>query len=178
MKVYKLFKPDMTTYEGYEWKVGRRETILSRGKCLCSRDVFHGYRSPELAVLLNPIHANYNPAVLFVCEVPKIVVDDGTKIGFKSCVPLNRVSMPEVTTIISVTFGILSVLAVSKDKNFKKWAHNWLSGKNRSSGAAAYAAAYAAAPAAAHAADGHAGQKLDLGSIAKQAFGEQGDALL
>lgn len=89
--------------------------------------------------------------------------------------------MPEVTTIISVTFGILSVLAVSKDKNFKKWAHNWLSGKNRSSGAAAYAsyaAAYAAAPAAAHAADGHAGQKLDLGSIAKQAFGEQGDALL
>ena len=82
--------------------------------------------------------------------------------------------MPEVTTIISVTFGILSVLAVSKDKNFKKWAHNWLSGKNRSSGAAAYAAAYAAA----HAADGHAGQKLDLGSIAKQAFVEQGDALL
>src|SRR3990167_7393871 len=172
MKVYKLFKPDMTTYEGYQWKVGRKETIGSLGTAMCSRDVFHGYRIPELAVLMNPVHAKYIPAVLFQCEVPRIVVDDGTKIGFKKCTPLKQVSMPEVTAIISVRFGILAALTVCNKKAFKQWAENWLSGKNRSKfaadiavtdivnaaanvaadAAAAYAAAAYAADAAAYAA--------------------------
>jgi len=132
MRVYKLFRPDMTTHGGYQWAEGRREAIALPGTELCTPQVFHAYRSDLLASLLNPIHADYSPAVLWACETDEIVADDGLKIGVKDLRPITQLDLPSPSTEQRVRFALLCALAVYKDPEFEHWANAWLSGVDRS----------------------------------------------
>jgi len=57
MKRYKLTDQNLQTHGGYQWVVGEWHKATGDGKALCTDGWLHCYDSPELAVLLNPIHA-------------------------------------------------------------------------------------------------------------------------
>ena len=162
--VYKLTRADKTTYGGMLWGEGVTHTATGTGG-LCTDGVIHSYRSPLLAALLNPIHANHSNPILWEASCPKITHDDGTKLGSKKLTTIRQVPMPTITYRQKVIFAILCAEAAIdlvdmpfEAKNHLKLWREWVAGYkagNRAAYAAAaraYAAAYAAA-ARAYAAD-------------------------
>ena len=101
MKVYKLTNQDMQTHGGFQWALGEITNA-------CSDEVFHVYPSPELAVLLNPIHSDFQNPRLFEAEGGgEVVADDGLKLGVKRMTLLTELPLPEVTTLQRVKFAAL-----------------------------------------------------------------------
>jgi len=159
MKAYKLTEQDNTTYyHSMTWKEGITHEVKKKGRRLCSDQVIHAYRSPELAILMNPAHANINNPKLWACEVSDPVADDGIKIGVKRCTTIREIEIPIITTVNKMVFAILCAKEVYKEKSWSDWADRWLRGVDRTS-AAAHAACAAAH--AAHAADNAADNAAD-----------------
>lgn len=144
MKRYKLVTQKYTTQENTLWSKGIRITAIGHGNELCSNGVIHSYESPELAVLLNPIHANIPNPRLLIIECGALVADDCLKGGHKWAIMKEEIPLPIVTPEIRVTFSILCALEVYSNKDFEKWADKWLSGVDRSVKAAWSAARSAA----------------------------------
>ena len=138
MKRYKLTTKDVTTHKGYKWEVGVEQVITTPGNKLCSPEVFHFYDSPEIALLMNPAHANIENPVVWEVKCDE-VAHDGTKGGAKRMTLVKRVPAPKFTRNQRTAFAIKTALAVYKNKAFVTWANDWLSGIDRSKGAA-YAA--------------------------------------
>jgi hypothetical protein len=131
---------------------------------------------------------------MFLAEVSgKEKHDNGLKSGYTRMTLVGEIPVPAITTEQCVRFGILCSLKVYNDKEYQKWAEDWLSGKDRSPDAAeaaaraaeaaaeaaraAGAAAWAAARASAWAAEAAAravedGGYLDLPAIAREACGD------
>ncbi len=180
MKLIKLTDEKMTTYNDMEWIVGE---AYSKEPCnnpeLCTSEVFHAYTNLNLALLLNPIHANYDTFRIFEAE-GDIVVSDYGKVGTFDLTLTNEVDIPEWYTDldsrhkIQVLFAVMCAESVihiyeqySDDDRprkaieaAKEYLNNLLEDAARAADAAAYAAraadaAYAAyaAYAAAYAAD-------------------------
>jgi len=159
----------MTTHNGYQWELGKKEVITTEGGELCSSDFFHYYSDSLLAVFLNTIHANIENPRLFRVEVGgEILPDRGLKFGSKEMKLIEELELPVITNVQKIAFGILCTLEVYTEPDFIIWANNWLDGIDRSVESAsyvsyvsyavkadyAYAAAYAAyATYAANAAD-------------------------
>mgnify|MGYP001597704438 FL=1 len=151
---YKLTAQDMTTYtKSCKWKIGKEKTKLNQKTQfrLCSSDVFHFYDNPELAVLLNSIHANIQKPKLFKVSCNE-VIHDGLKGGATNMTLLKELPLPVFTLNQKVYFGILCAREVCKSKKWLLWADNWIKNIDRSSAAtyAANAAANVAATAAAY----------------------------
>lgn len=87
-------------------------------------------------------------------EIDGIAVHDGTKGGCHEMTLIRELPVSEITLNNRIAFGIYCALSVYKDDTFEKWAHNWLSGRDRSRTSATAAAARAAAAADAYAAYG------------------------
>ena len=172
---------------------------------LCGPGWSHWYTDPLVAVLLNPIHGDYDLSTAHMWEGDdgggKTLDDHGMKIGCTRGTTRRRVELPAVTTEQRVRFGILCALEVEDDSKFRGWAADWLSGRDRSedtahaayaatwaAGAAyaAYAAAVAAEGEAAYAAEEAAGAawaaagaargRIDLIALAEQAMNTEGEA--
>ena len=150
--LYKLTRQDDTTSGGdttVTWGANVSHTAVGSGTQLCSSDVIHAYTHPLLAVLLNPIHANYENPKLWRCEGEVVADDHGLKVGVKTLTTIEEITLPVVTTEQRVKFAILCAKQVYKDKQWNEWADKWLSGEDRSAPAwAAWAAEAAAAEAA------------------------------
>lgn len=172
--LYKLTRQDNTTNGGNTsliWGAGVSHTATGQGTRLCSADVIHAYTHPLLAVLLNPIHANYENPRLWRCEGEIVADDHGLKVGVKTLTTIEEITLPVVTTEQRVKFAILCAKQVCKDPKWNEWADKWLSGEDRSEEAAAEAAAVAEAAWAAWAAwaaEVGAGE-IDLIALAEQA---------
>lgn len=158
MKLYKLTDENFETYGHTKW--GENVTHEGTGNgSLCGPGWIHAYTSPELAVLLNPMHANFKNPVLWEAEGNIDLNDQGLKVGSKKLTTIKIIPVPEITITQKIAFGILCALEVYQEDNFVTWAKNWLTGADRSSkNANAYAAAYdavrgAASNAAANAAN-------------------------
>ena len=132
---YKLTDQDYCTNSGMKWGEGVSHTAKGKGRELCTGDVIHYYTHPLLAVIFNPIHAGIDKPVLWTFR-GRSVAFDGTKGGVKKGTTLKRIPLPVVTTEQRVRFAILCALEVCKDSQFKKWAEDWLSGKDRTRSAA------------------------------------------
>ena len=145
---YKLTTQNMTTYYGRQkWILGKQETKPEIQKpTLCSNDVFHFYDNPELAVLLNLIHANIDKPLLFKVSCNE-VVHDGVKGGSTKMKLVKELPLPVFTLNQRVYFSILCAKEIYHSKEWLLWADNWIANIDRSK-AAADAAAYAAAAAA------------------------------
>jgi len=133
MIAYKLMNQDFTTHKGFKWEIGKKETIDIRGNELCSDQVFHAYKSPELAVIFNPIHAEYKNPLLVKIECD-IVADDGLKIGSKWQTPLELVTLPNITQREKIVFAILCAKSVSHlllnpIEAWDKWSNDYLNNK-------------------------------------------------
>lgn len=81
-KLYKLTDEHGRTRAGEDneltWAVGVEHKTAGTGTRLCTADVIHAYEHPLIAVLMNPVHAMFNPATmrLFVAE-GEIVAREG-----------------------------------------------------------------------------------------------------
>src|SRR3990167_1746146 len=160
MKAYKLTDKNGQTYGGCQWGPNVSHEAVGIGP-LCSVGWIHVYDNPIKAVLLNPIHANFNEKTmkLWECEVSGQMLDDlGRKLGVQKCTTIKEIPVPVISLNRRIEIAIKCTLAVYKEASFVQWANDCLSGKDRSKGsaraaaAAADAAAHAAADAAAHAA--------------------------
>ena len=158
MQVYKLTDQNLQTHNGYQWQINAWHETDGAGE-LCSAGWLHFYYSKELALLLNPMHANIANPKLFVAEAAGQFKDDyGLKGGCSKLRIVEELPVVMPTTEQFIKFGIYCAKAVITDIAWNKWADAWLDGSDRSARAAeaaraaARAAAWDAARAAARAA--------------------------
>lgn len=133
MKLYKLTNEDNKTRNNTQWGENVTHEIIGKdfSAPLCSRFWLHAYESAKLAVLMNPVHAGFENPVLWEAE-GEVIKNDGTKVVVIKLKTIKEINIPVFTIEQKVAFGILCALKVYKDKEFKKWAVNWLNGKDRS----------------------------------------------
>ena len=140
MKLYKLTTHDHKTRPGAlnecQWGPGVTHRGTGDGD-LCSPGYIHAYISPELAVLLNPIHANYQDAVLWECEGEIALRDHDLKVGCIELTTVRIIKAPKPTLEQRVEFAIRCALTVCDAPAFVDWTNRWLSGSDRSTLAAA-----------------------------------------
>src|SRR5208337_571313 len=149
---YKLTDQDFKTRKGYAnetlWGEGVTHTAAGDGGGLCSDGLIHWYVSPELALLLNPIHAKIsNPIVWEVMVSGRTVREGDIKGGSQIVTTLRQIKAAEPTTTQRVAFAILCAKFVYHNDSFCSWADAWLAGDDRAETAASMAArtAWAAA---------------------------------
>ena len=179
MQVYKLTDQNLQTHNGYQWQINDWHETDGAGE-LCSAGWLHFYYSKELALFLNPMHADIANPKLFVAEAAGQFKDDyGLKGGCTRLRIVEELPVVMPTNEQCVKFSIYCAKAVITDIAWNKWADAWLDGSDRSARsaeAAAWAAAWAAAGAAAGAAVRAAawaawdGKAIDLIAIAKKAM--------
>ena len=138
-KLYKLTDQNGQTYGGCQWGEGVEHTAPGEGD-LCTAGWIHAYTDSLLAVLLNPIHANFHNLCLWEGDGDVGKTDYGLKVGCTRFKTLRRIPVPKVTTEQTLRFAILCALKVYKGKDFVTWGHDWLSGRDRSEAAALVAA--------------------------------------
>lgn len=150
LTVYKLTDRDGYTQRDtpYALKWGEWVTheASSPGTELCTSQVIHYYGSPELALLLNPIHAGITEPLVWEAEISKSVAHDGLKGGAKRLTTIQQVTIAAPTTAQRVRFAILCSLELPQVPGYCAWTRHWLDGTNRTEVAAeAVAAAVATA---------------------------------
>jgi hypothetical protein len=160
--VYKLTDENHCTYGGCQWGEGVEHTASGKGE-MCDPGWLHAYSDPLLAVLFNPIHANFKAPILWECD-GDVGADDGLKIGCTRLRTLRQIPLPEISIEARARFAIYCAAPLSDCEEWQTWADRWLSGEDRSAeeaaeaawaawGAAERAAAEAAARAAERAAE-------------------------
>lgn len=167
MKYCKLTDENNQTLGGCQWGEMITHHTDGKGK-LCGPGWIHLYTHPLLAVLLNPIHANFGtPHLWSVRTAGKTLHDRGLKVGKTVVTTVQQLPLPVITTNQRVAFAILCALEVYDNKGFEQWAAKWLSGGGRSEAAAktATAAAWTAAAAGA----GSAGARAAAAGVATAA---------
>lgn len=144
---YKLTTQDMKTRHRkpneVTWEVGKWvEAAGDVGGSLCSDAYIHWYEgSPELAILLNPIHAHIEEPRCWEVECGgRESRDGGLKGGSRRVRLVREVPVPEITTEHRARFAILCAKAACNNPVWNQWADKWLSGEDRSVGAAEAAA--------------------------------------
>ena len=148
-KLYKLTDEDGRTRNGTQWGPGVSHSGTGEGE-LCGPGWIHAYEHPLIAVLMNPIHANFKNPRLWEAEGEIARRDGQLKCGCKTLTTVREIPLPEITTEMWVRFAIMCVKEVcTADIAWNAWADKWLSGEDRSAAVAARAAARAAAWAAA-----------------------------
>jgi len=136
MKKYKLTTQELTTHNGYQWRLGENKTTPGNGD-LCGSGWLHYYHHPLLAILLNPMHASIQNPKLFECEAGGIHKNDmGLKGGCTELTLIQELTPTSITLTQRVAFGILVSQLVYKDSYYNKWANDWLENKDRSASAA------------------------------------------
>jgi len=100
--LYKLTYQDGTTRKGEEnetqWGRGVTHTAKGKktqgaGRALCSDQVIHAYRSPEIAVLANGLHADIASPLCWSAR-GRVVAEDGLKVGCRTLTTLEIVPLP------------------------------------------------------------------------------------
>lgn len=148
MIAYKLLNPDLTTYGGMQWVVGETKRTDGTGN-LCGPGWLHGYEYAELPHFLNAIHANFKNPVMYKVEAAGQHKRNGClKSGWTEMTLLEPWPIAIPTTEQRARFAIACSLAVYRAPRFRRWATNWLTGKDRSakSAWATWAAAWTAEP--------------------------------
>lgn len=124
---------------------------------LCTSGWIHFYRHPLIAVVMNPIHGNYDLSTALLWEISRegAYKDDlGLKSGSQIVTTVRRIPIPTVSTNQRRRIAILCAMQVYDEPKWVAWAEAWLNGTDRSGTSAnAVAAAYAATNAVAAAYD-------------------------
>ena len=150
IKLYKLTDSCGKTWGGTQWGPGVSHSGTGEGE-LCGPGWIHAYEHPLIAVLMNPIHADFKNPRLWEAEGEVGLRDGQIKCGCKTLATVREIPLPSITSEMRVRFAILCAKEVYACLSWNAWADRWLSGGDRSE-AAAWAAAEAAWAAAAQAA--------------------------
>lgn len=93
-KLYKLTNGASQTHDDCQWSEGRTYKLPEKANPrLCSGDVLHAYRNADLALLLNPIHANFYNVLLWEAT-GKVVVEDWGKVGCFELTTVRQLPLP------------------------------------------------------------------------------------
>lgn len=138
MRLFKLTDKNNETRGHTKWGRGVTHTASGEGG-LCGPGWIHAYTSPLLAVLLNPVHADFDEPRLWLARGVVGKNKLGLKVGTTRLTTIKRIRLPRITCCHRVSFAIFCSLQVYHNPEFVRWAENWLSGKDRS-GATAKAA--------------------------------------
>jgi hypothetical protein len=127
-------KHDQTRNET-QWGEGISHETSGVG-ALCGPGWLHYYDDPLLAVLLNPLHGNFDPETMHLWEcLPggTIREDRGLKFACTKLKTLVQITVPQISTRQRVAFGVLCASKVykkweklDKDKTWHYWATEWL----------------------------------------------------
>ena len=147
IKLYKLTYRDGQTRNDTQWGPGVSHSGTGEGG-LCGPGWIHAYEHPLIAVLLNPIHADFKNPRLWEAEGEVGLRDGHLKCGCKALTTVREIPLPAVTTEMRVRFAIMCAKEVCADLSWNAWADRWLSGEDRTQAAAAAQAAAARAWAA------------------------------
>src|SRR5574341_574192 len=133
MLLYKLTDENNRTYGGLLWGKNITHEALPGDGPLCTKYWIHAYEDPLLAVLHNPIHADYQSPIMWESvwesiEEGGILRDGQLKLGVKKLTTLQRLPLPQVSTAQRVAYAILCALEVHKEAGFAAWAGAWLAG--------------------------------------------------
>jgi len=146
---YKFLTPQMTSYNNFQWEIGKEYTIDKPGNEMCSKQVFHCYNNPLLAEFMMPLHISFIVDYdLYKIEVPEFVNDDGLKFVSKSQKVIEKIERPIITAEQRTEIAIRVAKLNCKNKNWNEWAYKWLTGEDRTKSSASTATAYAAYDAA------------------------------
>jgi hypothetical protein len=151
---YKLTDQDCRTRGDTLWTPGEWRETVGAGT-LCGPGWLHAYATPELALLLNPIHGNIKNPRLWLAEGDGKRLDDGQlKLGCTQLRIVEELPMPVITTEQRIGFAVLCAAHGYGDVAWNEWAWGWLLSVDRSADSAARAdsAAWDAVSAAARAA--------------------------
>ena len=125
MILYKLTDSKRETYGNFKWELGKKhEKPIITSPQLCSKEVFHAYRNLNLALILNPIHADIRSPLLFKAE-GEIITEDWGKVGCKSLTLTEQLELPEwyvdkkLQLKVLCQFAILCAEAVLEYFEFK-----------------------------------------------------------
>jgi hypothetical protein len=142
----KLTDADGRTKNETQWGVGVSHRARGdKSQELCSGGWIHYYEHPVVAVLMNPIHGEFDNPIGWECKPGRIIKRDGQlKAGSRSLTTISRVDLPTLTTEQRVTIAIKCALSVYHSAKFSQWAEGWLAGADRSAEAARAAAKAAA----------------------------------
>ena len=144
---YKLTDQDGYTRKGESnetlWGDNVTHTATGRDRVLCTDGVIHYYDSPEIAVFMNPAHAEIKNPICWEGRGRQVAWDT-LKGGCKTFTTLRRCPLPEITTEQRTEIAIRVALTVYEEPTFVMWAKNWLSGEDRTPENAAMATENAA----------------------------------
>ena len=165
MELYKLTNKNGCTQGNTQWGIGVTHELKATEKPrLCTKDVLHAYKNINLALLLNPNHANISNPKIWEAE-GKIVVEDYGKVGCFKLTTTKELSCPDwyiddkKRRRVQVQFAVLcaeSVLHIyenqypddNRPRTAIEAAQNYLKKPSNAAAKAGNAAAYAAAKAA------------------------------
>lgn len=129
---YKITDGNGWTKNNTQWGENITHEITKPGTTLCSDEVFHGYETPEIAIFMNPAHGNYDEKTMLLWEAKgTVVAGDGMKLGFKRQTTIKQVEKPIITAEQRVEIAILCTMKVIKNRQWRKWARNWITGTDR-----------------------------------------------
>lgn len=127
--VYKVTRPDRTTYRGFTYELGQDYRFPGNG-ALCSSAYSHAYRTPAHAVLFNPIHGAYNPMLLFEAQ-GTVARDDGTKLGLTSIRLIAQREAPTFSIAARTAWAVACVWPTCTEEKWRTWASGWLMDNGR-----------------------------------------------
>ena len=133
--LYKLTRADFTTYNNTLWGEGVSHEALGYGE-LCGPGWIHAYEDATLGMMMNPVHADFNPFVVWEAEGEIGIRDGQFKCGTKLLTTLRIIKPIRPTMINRVAFGILCGKAIYTGPKWNDWADRWLDGTDRTAKAA------------------------------------------
>jgi hypothetical protein len=139
MKLFKLTDGDGQTRNGTQWGPGVSHSGTGEGE-LCGPGWIHAYEHPLIAVLINPIHANFKNPRLWEAEGEVGLRDGQFKCGCATLTTVREIPLPAITTEMRVRFAIMCAKEVCACLSWNAWADRWLSGEDRSAASASDAA--------------------------------------
>ena len=139
MKAYKLTDENNRSRNATKWGENVSVTATGGGKKLCSNGWIHFYTNPLIAVLLNPIHANFESPRLWECETSGEHIHEPLKSGCKTLTTIKEIPLPAITDTQKIAFTILCAKEVCKNEAWNLWADKWISGKDRTRSSASSA---------------------------------------
>ena len=113
MKLYKLTDEKFQTKNNTQWGEGITHSVTAvPDPQLCSKDVLHAYTSINLALLLNPVHADLNPTTLCLFEAKgEIVIQDWGKVGCAELTTTTKLQLPAWFTDVTIRMQVCVTFA-------------------------------------------------------------------
>lgn len=146
-KLYKLTDEYGKTQNDTQWGPGVTHSGTGEGG-LCGPGWIHAYEHPLIAVLMNPIHADFKTPRLWKAEGEVGLRDGQLKCGCTILTTIREIPFPKITTEMRVRFAILCAKRVHECSTWNAWADRWLLGEDRSAASAYEAWELARRPAA------------------------------